>query len=377
MPVVEVDALVISSAEQASFEDVVAVRGTLEPASVNQVDATVTGTVDRIHVQNGAKVERGDPLLTLSNPTVELQLISERARIAESLSRLSNQEVELQKSLSSRRSELDTVEYDVRKTRRQLQETQALHDRDLVSQSALEQALGDVEYQDLRLKRARENLRMEEGRLESYGTNIDDARALAQSQIEALSRREDTFNVVAPRKGLVSGLELTIGQQVGEGTRLALIGDATNFRLSANVDEFYLNRVRSGGSGVATLPSGTRIQIVVSDVDATLDEGQFVAKLNFREPLGEPVIPGQTFSVELSIANDKDAVVISRDIYDRLPDRQFIYIVSQDGRSANRQSVRYGRKNRAHVEVLSGLQANQSLLSGYERDLTSTQIRLR
>ncbi|MDC8770135.1 HlyD family efflux transporter periplasmic adaptor subunit [Roseateles albus] len=60
----------------------------------------------------------------------------------------------------------------------------------------------------------------------------------------------------APRDGQLSGFTLQVGSSVKPGDRLGRIDNIASFKLSGNVDEFYLSRVQTGLQ--ASLEAGAR-----------------------------------------------------------------------------------------------------------------------
>ena len=53
----------------------------------------------------------------------------------------------------------------------------------------------------------------------------------------------------APVAGLITAMDLTVGQNRNRGDRLAEIIPDTGFKLSGTVDEYYLGRLREGQQG--------------------------------------------------------------------------------------------------------------------------------
>jgi len=59
---------------RAQFEDVIQVRGRVTPLRTTFVDTASGGQVEAIRVEDGARVERGQLLVELSNTELQLDL---------------------------------------------------------------------------------------------------------------------------------------------------------------------------------------------------------------------------------------------------------------------------------------------------------------
>ena len=63
----------------------------------------------------------------------------------------------------------------------------------------------------------------------------------------AISRKNmDSMNVRATKTGVLSGFDLQVGQSIARGERLGQVDTPDNFKLSARIDEYYLDRVTLG-----------------------------------------------------------------------------------------------------------------------------------
>ena len=75
---VPIDRLTIGTVTQGPFEDYIAVRGAVAPFITNYLTTDQGGTVKQVLVEDGALVRRGQPLIILSNPALQLQVAAQQ-----------------------------------------------------------------------------------------------------------------------------------------------------------------------------------------------------------------------------------------------------------------------------------------------------------
>lgn len=376
MPVLDHNQISLTTIEKSNFADILSTNAYFEPASSTYLDASVSGIIEQIHVEDGAIVRAGDPVLTIKNPTLDMQIISERGSILDRMSKLDQQDLELQKSLLSRRSEIDKISYDHVRAKRELSQNQHLFDLDLISQTALSEARESVSFQEKRLVHANQTLALEKKLQTEYSARNLQSRNLVQTQLKALSKRAASLTVRASKSGILTGFDLELGQQLNEGARIATIGAVDQFRLSTELDEFYLDKISSGLTGRAAIQNGLPIRI--SQIKPTVTDGKFAVKFAFIE---QPKIKikirrGQSVDISLSLSSDANVLILSRAVYDRLPNRQKIYVLSASGKEATLTTVRFGRKNKDQVEILSGLAQGMSIISQHKIGLNKPKLRI-
>ena len=87
-----VDAGTLSVAEvtQGDFNDYIRVTGQVEPITTVQLSPLEAGVVERLVVEEGASVRRGDVLVELSNPSLTLEILNSEAELAEKQNLLRN-----------------------------------------------------------------------------------------------------------------------------------------------------------------------------------------------------------------------------------------------------------------------------------------------
>ena len=77
---VPLNQLTIGTVTKGPFEDYIAVRGAIAPLITDYLTTDQGGTVKQVLVEDGAMVKKGQPLIVLSNPALQLQVAVAAAR---------------------------------------------------------------------------------------------------------------------------------------------------------------------------------------------------------------------------------------------------------------------------------------------------------
>jgi HlyD family secretion protein len=167
--------------------------------------------------------------------------------------------------------------------------------------------------------------------------------------------------VRAPVSGRLTAMDIKIGQSLGSNERVAVITPGTGYKLSAAIDEYYLGRVQNGQ--IAKVKIGDRNwPLRVTRVYPQVTDGTFAVDLAFAgaEPPG--LLPGQNLEGKLTLGADQAATIIAAGAFLETAAGDWIFVLTKDGRSARRRSIRIGRRNAEQVEVLSGLAPGERVI---------------
>ncbi len=185
---------------------------------------------------------------------------------------------------------------------------------------------------------------------------------IARSNLGQLSIR-------APVTGELSGFELQLGQALQQGERIGQIDSTGGNKLQADVDEFYLGRVRVGQGATADV-DGKTYRLKVAKVYPQVKNGQFQVDLVFDGPAPASVQRGQTVATKLTLGDSAKALLIPNGAFFNDTGGNWIFVVDAGGKSATKRQVQLGRRNADFIEVLGGLQPGERVITSSYSGLT-------
>ena len=358
--------LSISEVKRGEFNDYVRLTGSVQPITTVQLSPLETGIVERIVAEEGTKVKRGDVIVELSNNNLSMQILQSEADLAEKQNILRNTLISMEQQRLTLRQEQLQLELDVQRKRRTFEQNDELYRSDLLARETWLQSKEDYE---LALKRR--ELVMERQRQDSlYRTNQvvqmeEDLNSMARN-MQLIRQRVDNLNVKAPIDGEVGMLSVVLGQSVGSGTSIGQVNDLSAFKVTAQVDEHYIDRIVRGLTATFERQDHN-YQMMLNKVYPEVREGQFRADFIFDGVAPSNIRSGQTYYLNLQLGQSANALLIPRGAFYQTTGGGWIYVLDESGERAYRRHIRIGRQNPQYYEVVEGLQEGERVItSAYE-----------
>jgi HlyD family secretion protein len=360
--------LTLAQARRDVFHDFVPVRGRVVPRDVVFLDAQEGGRVERVLVEAGDVVTTGQPLIEFGNTQLQLDVIDREAHLIEQINNLRNEEAVLEQTRIANEKSLLEIDYNVTRLGRLVTRRDALMTRGATSIEEKDKAADELAYyRNLRPLVAESNLKQDALRVRRLPEIRDSLDKLQQNLIVTRGKL-DNLIVRAPVTGRVTDMDLKVGQNCERGRRLAEITPETGFKLSADVDEFYLGRIRAGQSANMEFNQGP-MTLRVSRVYPQVKDGRFTVDLSFAADAPAGLLPGQAVQGKLQLGEDRPAVVIPAGAFLEQTGGDWIFVVTENGKSAARRRIQAGRRNIEQVEVINGLKAGERVIISDYRGL--------
>ena len=354
---------VLASAEMRDFTEYLDVEGIVQPIMTIQVNTMESGFVERIVAEDGAMLNEGDTILILSNPELLHSIEDENDAWEDSQRRYREQEIEMQqKSIVLRQQALD-ANYQLTSIENSLKQSREEYRMGIRSKAELDVAEKNYEYQKKKALL----------QLESLGHDSVSARLMremAAANREASDKKRArsaarTRNLVvrAPVAGQLSFLAVTLGQQVGAGTKVGEIKIMKQFKIKASLNEFYIDRIANGQ------PASVRYQektypMRISQVVPEVKEKKFDCSLVFTGEMPENIRIGKSYRVQIELGSKERTLVIPRGDFLSTTGGLWIYKLDADGSRAVKTEIETGRQNPQQIEILSGLKAGDRVIIG-------------
>jgi HlyD family secretion protein len=356
------DRLTIATIESGTFDDFLPLRGRVTPLLTVYLDAVEGGRVDQKLVEDGAHVTQGQMLAVLSNAELQLSTLEKQAEVEQQLNNMRSQELALTQTRNGNLRDLNQAETELAKARRQYDLYKPLAQRGFVSMKTFNDAKDDLTYQQQRLTILKQSIAQTEAlqssqlqQLRVASTSLNSSMGIARNNLGQLSIR-------APVTGDLSGFDIQLGQSLQQGERIGQIDSAGGNKLQADVDEYYLGRVRVGQTATAEVDSKT-YRLKVAKVYPQVRNGQFQIDLVFDGPAPSSVQRGQTVQTKLTLGDSSNAVLIPNGAFFNDTGGNWVFVVDRSGRGATKRQVQLGRRNADFIEVLGGLKPGERVIT--------------
>ena len=344
---------------RAPFSDFLPVRATVAPAVTTFVSAVSGGQVARLLVQDGTVVAAGQPLATLANPALKLDILTREATIASQLGTVSGDDLALQRGRLDRAAQTATAGYDLVKAQRDLSVQQQLHDQGFVSDAGLASYTEQARYQERRLTQLRAGEAAERGTAGVQARRLAETRARLSGNLAAVQASLDDLVVRAPVAGRLTNFTIQPGQMLKPGDQAGQVDSEGSWKLVADVDEYYLGRVRVGQAAAGD----GGITLTVSKVLPAVTNGRFRIELTFRGNVPPGLNRGQALDVRVTLGATRTAIVAPTGGWLDTGGGASAFVLDAGGGHAVRRAIRIGARNPAQVEILSGLQPGERIVT--------------
>ena len=363
-----VDARTISvgTVARGEFNDYIRVTGQVQPITTVQLSPLEAGIVERLVVEEGASVRKGDVLVELSNTSLTLEILNSEAELAEKQNILRNTLISMEQEKLTLRLDKVQLDLDVERKRRTWQQNEELYRSNLIAREEWLQSKEDYELaerkRELNIERQVQDSLYRTVQVEQMEDNL----ANMKRNMQLIRERIDNLRVKSPIDGEVGLLDVVLGQSVTSGQKIGQVNDLSDYKVEAQIDESYIDRVRAGLDATFERQD-TAFTMRLRKVYPEVRNGQFRADFTFAGAHPRNIRSGQTYYLHLELGQPTDAVIIPRGSFYQSTGGAWIYVVAPEGDRAYKRPIRIGRQNPQYYEVLEGLEPGERVIvSGYE-----------
>jgi len=362
----------IGTVQRAPFADYLPVRATVAPRVTTLVGVLSGGQVDKLLVQDGTMVPDGQPLATLANPSLKLDVLTREAQIASQLGSVAGENLGIERNRLDRAGQIAQANYDLIKARRDLSIRQQLHDQGFLSDEGIKSYAAEADYQEKRLTQLRSGSAAEARITATQGQRLEDTRGRLTSNLAAVRAGLDALVIRAPVAGRLTNFTIQPGQTLKPGDPAGQVDSEGSWKLEADVDEYYLGRVRVGQKA-----SAGAVRLTVSKVLPSVKDGRFRVELTFDAAAPAGLNRGQTLDIRITLGSTAPALVAPTGGWLDASGGSSAFVLDADGRHAKRGAVKTGRRNPEQVEILSGLQSGERIVTSSTASIKGDILNIR
>lgn len=363
---VDASDITISDVTRGKFDDYVRLNGQVLPIQVVQISPEEGGIVREKVVEEGTRVRKGDVILRLSNSNLDLQILNAEAELAEKQNLLRNTQVAMQQDRLNNRTEQATLDTDCDRKRRAYEQNARLYKERLISKEVYLQSREDYNLarrkQSLISQRLKQDSLYRHVQMAQMEDNLDNMR----KNVLLVRDRKNKLEVRSAIDGELGLLDVELGQNIAAGQNIGQINDLSDFKVQAQIDEHYIDRVRPGLSASFSR-DGKTYRLRVRKVYPEVRNGTFRTDFVFVGERPAQMRSGQTYYVELALGKSQQATLIPRGRFFQTTGGNWIFVLDKSGRKAYRRNISIARQNPQYYEVTDGLEPGERVItSGYE-----------
>lgn len=363
--------IVIKAVENNFFEDFIVFQAKVEPLNSMLLNVIEGGSIQEIFVENGDFVTKGQPLARLYNPNTELSYVTQETSIIEQINNLSKAKLDLRNQELNLAKDLVAIEHDYLDAKTLYDLNQKLFKEEILSKNEWEKTQENFRFQKERKNIIQQSIQKEKQANQIQIAQINQSQGIMYKSLDILRTNKKNFLVTAPLAGRLTSFEPVLGKNYQAGESIGKIDVMKGYKLMADVDEFYLERVSEGQLGQIDY-KGQVIKVEVAKVIPEVKNGRFIVELNFTDTKELDLRQGLSFGVRLMLSEKTKTTVLSKGSFYEDTAGKWIFVVNGD--KAERRNIKIGRENPLYYEIAEGLKPDEKVITSSYKDYEKIEV---
>ncbi|HWP46879.1 MAG TPA: efflux RND transporter periplasmic adaptor subunit [Candidatus Limnocylindrales bacterium] len=358
----------VVTAQQAPATVDLVLPGNIQALQETPIYARATGYLKKRFVDIGDRVQAGQLLAEIESPEVDQDLAQARANLAQAKAALQQERANLQQE----RAKLQQAQAALEFSRKTLQRWKQLGQQALVSYQ-------EVDEKQAAFDAAQANAEAAQATIHAAQANVNAAQArvdASQASVQRLLTLQSFQKVTAPFAGTITARYVDVGAliTVGTGTNnqaLFKIAQSDVLRIYVNVPQTFVNSIQPDQPAeisVQEFPQKTFAGKVVSTAGALDPTSRtLLAEVRVTNE-NNLLLPGMYAQVKFTVTRSNPPVLVPGNALVIRPEGTQVATVTKD-QTVHYQKVTVGRDYGTQLEIISGLEANETVILDATDDL--------
>ena len=363
---VDIERITISEVKSGPFQETIPVNGVVLPITSIYLDAVEGGRVEEKYVDDGATMKKGEPILRLSNTDLELSLVNQETSVYNLLTQMQISQNAARQNTIGKLNQGTDVDNLFKEAERTYKLNKQLYEQKVIGLQEFRQSENNYNYQVEKKKLASEVLKQDSISVKQELNQARMSYERTQNALDVMRKKVGDLIVRAPVDGQLTSLDAEIGQSKNKGERLGQIDVLSGFKVRVDVDEHYISRIYTGLLGGFTL-AGKDYKLKIKKVYTQVTNGRFQVDMEFEGEVPQGIRRGQTLQIRLAFSDEVQAIQVAKGGFYQQTGGNWIFKVSDDGKTAYKVDIQLQRQNPDFYEVTEGLKPGDKVItSSYE-----------
>nr|WP_314897930.1 RND transporter [uncultured Flavobacterium sp.] len=363
--------ITIKTVENNFFEDFMSFQAKVVPLNSMLINIIEGGAVQEIFVENGDMVIKGQPLARLYSPNAELAYMQQETAIIEQINNLNKAKLDLRNQELNLEKDLISIEHDYLDAKNLYDLNKKLFEQEILSKNEWERTNENYRFQKERMNIIKQSVKKEKLANQIQIGQLNQSIAIMNKSLDILRANKKNFLITAPISGRLSSFEPILGKTYSQNTSIGFIDDRKGYKLVADVDEFYLDKIAERQKGTVDFENKA-IAVQITKVIPEIKNGRFQVELDFVSSERLDLKQGLSFGVKLNLSEKTKTLVLSKGSFYEETNGKWIFVVN--GNKAERRVIKLGRENPLYYEVLGGLKVDEQVITSSYKDYTGVEI---
>jgi len=332
--------------------------------------STATGVVT-LRVKAGDSVHRGDLIAHIESPELESLLQQESSAFQSAKTDYERKKIQAKKTRLQNQQTIDLAEVALTAARRELRRAQQAHEKQAISEFDYDKANDDVATAELMFKHSTEDAHLQ---IESLQFELETTKLQVEAQqhkVDELKRQVAELSIQSPVDGIVGNLAIQNKDAVSKNQELVTVVDLSAFEIELMVPDSFSEGLE-GGLDAEISYSGNVYPGIVVSISPEVVNSQITTKVRFAGAMPEHLKQNQRVSARILLESRENVLTVKRGPFLESGGGRFAYVI--DGDLATKQPIQIGATSVSSVEIISGLEAGQSIIISSSRDFKEADV---
>jgi HlyD family secretion protein len=363
---VDTERITITEITKGPFQENIPVNGIVLPVTTIYLDAVEGGRVEELYVEDGAIMTKGQPILRLANTDLELSLSNQETAVFDVLTQMQNTRNNAEQNTIRQLNQMAEVDNALAEAERVYKLNKKLYDQKAIGSQEFKSSENTYLYQLRRKKLTEETLRNDSASGKLQISQMSQSYARMQNALGLMRRKVGDLIVRAPVDGQLTSLDAEVGQSKNKGQTLGQLDVLSGYKVRADIDEHYISRIFTGLTGTFDF-AGKSYKLKIKKVYTQVSNGRFQVDMEFDGDVPQGIRRGQTLQIRLALSDETQAILLAKGGFYQKTGGNWIFKVSESGKTAYKTDIQLGRQSPDYYEVLSGLKPGDKVVtSSYE-----------
>jgi len=363
--------ITIKTVENDFFEDFMSFQAKAAPLNSMLINIIEGGAVQEIFVENGDMVIKGQPLARLYNPNAELAYMQQETAIIEQINNLNKAKLDLRNQELNLEKDLISIEHDYLDAKNLFDLNKKLFEQEILSKNEWEKTSENYRFQKERMNIIKQSVKKEKSANQIQIGQLNQSIAIMNKSLGILRANKKNFLITAPVSGRLSSFEPILGKTYAQNTSIGVIDDQKGYKLMADIDEFYLDKVAVNQKGTVDFDN-KNVNVQITKLIPEVKNGRFQVELDFISNEKLDLKQGLSFGVKLNLSEKTKTKVLSKGSFYEETNGKWIFVVN--GKKAERRAIKLGRENPLYYEVLGGLKNGEKVVTSSYKDYQQIEV---
>ena len=314
----------------------------------------------------GLVIKKGDPILRLSNTDLELSLVNQETQVYNLLTQMQISQNAARQNTISKLNQMTDVDNQLKESERIYKLNQHLYEQKAIGLQEFRQSENTYTYNIEKKRLTSQILKQDSASTKLEMDQAKQSYARTQNALDVMRKKVGDLIVRAPVDGLLTSLDAEIGQSKNKGQTLGQLDVLSGFKVRVDIDEHYSTQIFTGLEGTFTLADKT-YKLVIKKIYTQATAGRFQVDMGFVGEIPPAIRRGQTVQILIALSDETQALLVSKGGFYQQTGGNWIFKVTESGKTAYRTDIQLGRQNPDYYEVLSGLKEGDKVVtSSYE-----------